>query len=42
MDQGRIGACTDPRRWFVVWEPKTFLGTDVDSACTARRAGSRR
>jgi len=32
MDQGRIAACNDPNgAKFVVWEPKTFLGTDVDS-----------
>lgn len=33
MDQGRIAACTDPTgAGFVVWEPNTFLGTDVDSS----------
>jgi len=32
MDQGRIASCNDPNgAKFVVWEPKTFLGTDVDS-----------
>jgi uncharacterized protein len=31
-DQGRIAACTDPNgARFVVWEPKTFLGTDVEN-----------
>jgi len=33
MDQGRIASCTDPQgARFHVWQPKTFLGTDVDSA----------
>ncbi len=31
-DQGRIAACTDPSGVrFTIWEPNTFLGTDVDS-----------
>jgi uncharacterized protein len=31
-DQGRIAACTDPDgARFIVWQPGTFLGTDVDS-----------
>jgi uncharacterized protein len=32
IDQGRMAVCTDPNgAVFDVWEPKQFLGTDVDS-----------
>ena len=32
-DQGRIAACVDPSgARFTIWEPNTFLGTDVDSS----------
>ena len=32
MDQGRMAVCTDPNgAEFDVWEPRKFLGTDVDS-----------
>jgi predicted enzyme related to lactoylglutathione lyase len=33
MDQGRMAVCNDPNgAEFDVWEPRTFLGTDVDSS----------